>query len=186
MDFENTPSQMLNLVAGVLQKEGGFVNHPADRGGPTNFGITQKTLAAYRGKPVSLDDVRSLTKGEATRIYIDDYYLKPGVWKLPQEVQEQVFDMCVNHGQKRAFMILQEALNTHARKQVISVDGKIGPLMINATEMAVADVGNIINNFIADARITFYERLIRNDPSQEVFRRGWMNRANSFKVQTLH
>lgn len=32
----------------VLEREGGYVNHPADRGGPTNKGIVQKVYDQYR------------------------------------------------------------------------------------------------------------------------------------------
>ncbi|EJY0890163.1 hypothetical protein OE991_005197, partial [Escherichia coli] len=42
----------------VLGKEGGYVNHPDDKGGPTKWGITEKVARAhgYRG------DMRDLTR----------------------------------------------------------------------------------------------------------------------------
>ena len=29
------------LIDELIEREGGYVNHPADRGGPTKFGITE-------------------------------------------------------------------------------------------------------------------------------------------------
>jgi len=53
----------------VLRHEGGFVQHPRDPGGATKFGITRETLSRARGRSVSVDDVRRLTRGEAAAIY---------------------------------------------------------------------------------------------------------------------
>jgi len=57
------------IIAEIIQREGGFSDRTADRGGATNFGITIQTLAAWRKKPVTVDDVKKLTPAEATEIY---------------------------------------------------------------------------------------------------------------------
>ena len=53
------------MIDDVIRREGGFVDHPHDRGGPTNFGITQATLSRHLGRPASVADVRRLSR--ATR-----------------------------------------------------------------------------------------------------------------------
>ena len=55
----------------IIRREGGYVNHPADRGGPTNFGITAQTLGSWRklGRPATTAEVRALTEAEARAVY---------------------------------------------------------------------------------------------------------------------
>jgi len=40
-----------NVIYDLIEREGGFSNHPADKGGPTKYGITQQTLSEWRGVP---------------------------------------------------------------------------------------------------------------------------------------
>src|SRR5262245_15160238 len=53
----------------VLQFEGGFVNNPADPGGPTNLGVTQTTLSAFLGRHATVDEVKALTPEKVAPIY---------------------------------------------------------------------------------------------------------------------
>ncbi len=86
----------------LFQHEGGYVDHPRDPGGATNFGITHKTLAAWRGRPVSRADVRALTRDEAGRIYRARYWDEIGGDAMPAGPDAALFDVAVNSGVGRA------------------------------------------------------------------------------------
>lgn len=86
----------------ILKEEGGFVNDARDPGGATNLGITYRTLAAWRGRPVTVADVRALTAAEAGEIYRKNYWLAAGCHILPHGVDLSVFDPAVNSGVSRA------------------------------------------------------------------------------------
>lgn len=103
----------------VLEYEGGFVNHPRDPGGATNMGITRRTLAAWRGHPVSVQDVRDLTKSEAMAIYKAHYWDAVQGDRLPRGLDYAVYDYAVNSGPGRAARDLQRCLG-------VTVDGIIG------------------------------------------------------------
>ena len=53
------------LIEDVIEREGGYVNHPADRGGATRWGITE-AVARRQGY---MDDMRSLPQSDAAAIY---------------------------------------------------------------------------------------------------------------------
>ena len=57
----------------TFNHEEGYVNHPKDPGGPTNWGVTLATLSAYRGRKATIQDVRNLKKHEAQKILSDMY-----------------------------------------------------------------------------------------------------------------
>lgn len=86
----------------VLQYEGGFVDHPRDPGGATNMGVTQKTLAMWRKRPVTKGEVRALTRDEAVAIYRKLYWDAIGGDALPAGVDLIAFDIAVNMGVARA------------------------------------------------------------------------------------
>jgi lysozyme family protein len=110
------------IIAEILEREGGFVDNPADRGGPTKFGITQATLSAWRGLTVSRADVEELTQAEARRIYQRRYITGPGFGRLASPaLRSVVVDCGVLHGERNAIRMLQRAMGIRA-------DALLGPL----------------------------------------------------------
>jgi hypothetical protein len=95
-----------NIIKGILNREGGFTNKPADKGGPTKYGITQKTLTAWRQKPATIQDVKDLTLDEAFQIYKKLYVEDPGFLKLGDDaLAEQLIDAGANHGTKQSIRL---------------------------------------------------------------------------------
>lgn len=124
----------------VLKFEGGYSDHPEDPGGATNYGITIGVLGEYRGRPVTKQDVRRLTKAEAGEIYHKLYWSAASCGKLPAGIDLAVFDCAVNQGVARAIRFLQKAAR-------VNVDGIIGPISLAA--VSSANRKKLLNEFIA-------------------------------------
>lgn len=167
-----------SYITRLFEREGLFSNHAADRGGATKYGITRTTLAFYRGKPVSIEDVRNLTEEEARAIYRALYFDNHNIGALPDDIEEQVFDFAVLSGPQTAIRALQECLG-------LVPDGKIGPVTVAASVKACAaddgpDTGRSLNNAIARWRAMMLARIVRRDPSQLIFLAGWLKRTLDF------
>jgi lysozyme family protein len=169
-----------DMIDDLLEKEGGYVNHPADKGGPTKYGITLDALEAWRDKRLTAEDVKKLDKTEAIAIYKHDYYRVPKIDMLPAPLQPIVFDMAVNMGPAAAIKLLQEVIKRLSGS--LAVDGKIGPKTMALCLAAYEVHKDEVINQLVERRIEFYERLVEERPSQEVFLNGWTNRARSFLV----
>lgn len=154
----------------ILAREGGFVNHPSDKGGATNFGITIKTLSEWRGKPVTIDDVKNLTQSEAMAIYRKKYVEAPGFHLLPDPLAAQLVDYGVNSGTLLAAHKLQMLLG-------VEQDGKIGPETLAA--VAKQDIIKLNNALVAE-RVKMFARIVVKAKTQIVFLVGWIERALSF------
>ncbi len=166
----NAIEQILN---DILRREGGYVNHPADRGGPTNFGITAQTLGNWRqlGRLASAAEVRAMTEMEARAIYRQQYITGPGFETITDAaLLHLLVDAGVHSGPKRAVQWLQAALG-------VTADGVIGPKTQAA--IAKADQGALYGKVLGQ-RLRHLGRLITNDPKQSAFAAGWMNRMAEF------
>ena len=120
------------IIEGILRREGGWVDHPADRGGPTKYGITLRTLSRWRGSRAIAEDVRALTKEQARRIYRHLYIEKPGFDRIEDpRLRELVIDCAVHHSPARAVRWLQKAAG-------VKVDGRCGPVTLGAANAAPA------------------------------------------------
>ena len=167
----------VNILAPKIFKwEGGFVNDPLDRGGATNMGVT---LATWRQVGYDKDgdgdidaaDMRLLTRADATVVLKKFYWDR---WKADQIVNQSVADILVDWvwaSGKWGIVIPQRLLG-------VADDGSVGPKTVTALNSANQQE---IHGKIADARATFIDDLIRHDPTQERFRKGWMNRLRDFQ-----
>ena len=162
---------MADLIDDIINREGGYVDHPADRGGPTKYGITLTTLTEWRGEPVTPADVEALTIDEARRIYQARYIVRPRFNQIEDErLRAQIVDAAVLHGPYRAARWLQRAAG-------VTIDGVVGPQTLRAVNGA--DAGALGRRFAAH-RIRKIGRILSADHSQAVFAAGWLNRATRF------
>jgi lysozyme family protein len=156
-------ANFLRVLALVFRSEGGYVDHPADPGGATNYGITLATLSACRGRRCTKDDVRELTAEEAGEIYRSRYWDKARCDELPAGIDYAVFDAAVHSGPGRAVRMLQKALG-------VAPDGIVGPMTLAAARRS--DPRAVIAA-ICNQRLSVLRRL----PGWAVFGRGWSRRV---------
>lgn len=145
-------------VERVLAHEGGFVDHPSDPGGATNFGITERVARAWGYK----GHMRNIPRATAVEIYRRQYWDTVRGDDLPFPVAFQAFDAAINHGVGSATRWLQRAAG-------VAEDGKIGPITIGA--IRAADPAKLILAF-NEIRLKFYASL----STFGTFGRGWSRR----------
>lgn len=153
-------------LAVVLKHEGGFSDHPKDPGGPTNYGITRKTLASWRGvgeDDVSADAVKHLAMDEVRLIYLARYWTPIRGDELPPGVDLAVFDYAVNSGVRQASRALQKVVGA-------TVDGVIGRQTLAAVRRRQAE--DVIRE-VCDSRVAF----LRGLQGWDTFGRGWKRRV---------
>lgn len=168
-----------DIIAAIIKREGGekYTNNPADRGGPTKYGITLATLTRWRGYTCNAGDVEALTEAEAYKIYRKVYLEDTGISRIQSvELRAQVLDAAVNHPAVQAIRMLQRALG-------VPDDGVIGPTTLAA--IPYLDPRRICVRFLAQ-RIRFYGRIVTRNmtdadkdgmPDNAEMDEGWMNRV---------
>ena len=163
---------LLPAMTALLKHEGGFVNHPADPGGMTNLGVTQRVWEEWVGHPVDEKEMRSLTPEKVAPMYKQKYWDKIRGDDLPSGVDMAVFDCCVNSGPGRAAKMLQRVLG-------LTEDGAIGP---NTLSKALSiDSSKLIADYNA-ARLAFLQSL----PTWATFGKGWGNRVAQVTTEATH
>lgn len=164
-------SEFADLIEPILVREGGYSNRKADRGGPTNMGVTQRVFNDWlRSHAMPERNVKTLTVEEASKIYFDLYWKPSNCPALPPLVRDIHFDSAINHGVRRAAKLLQGAAGA-------TQDGIIGP----GTLAAVNDMNPML--LLARycvMRYRFYGKIIARDDSQLENIDGWMRRMEHF------
>lgn len=155
----------VKAVEYTLHNEGGYSDHPDDRGGATNYGISSRAHPDV--------DVAALTEDAAIDLYIRNYWDR---WNLSllqdQGVANKVFDTVVWMGPTAGVKVLQRALR--ALGEPVTEDGVLGPKTASAANiMSPVILIPALRSEIA-GRV---REIVARDRTQRVFRRGWLNRA---------
>lgn len=159
----------------LLKHEGGYVNHPADPGGRTNLGVTQRVWEAWTGKKANEAVMRSLTPEKVAPLYRKHYWETVRADELPGGLALTVFDFGVNAGPGRAIKFLQQLAG-------VLVDGVIGPMTIAAAKKYVAKHGEA-------AAICAYSELrrqyYRSLRTYGTFGKGWLRRVKEVEAAAM-
>lgn len=117
------------VIDAVIAAEKGYVDHPDDRGGPTNWGITQAVARAngYTGH------MRGLPEALAREIYERRYIREPKfdlIYEVSPKIGMELIDTGVNMGPAKPAEFLQRWLNGFnfdgSKYSDLFVDGRVG------------------------------------------------------------
>jgi len=151
------------------------VNHPSDRGGPTNFGITAATWGVEQrlGRDATASEVKAITRDQAL-----DYYKRRHIDQSPfrfvafEPLRVQLIDFGINSGTARATRWLQRAIG-------VPTTGDMDDVTRSALN---AYPGRLVNNALVAARLKMVDDWTDGDQGQKVFEEGVESRALTFFI----
>lgn len=142
----------------LLKDEGGYTNHPDDKGGPTNFGITIADYRRYIKPGATIEDVKAMKLDEAKVIYRKRYWDAIDADNLPSGIDYCLFDYGVNSGVGRVRMI---------KKKFESIKDPVKYI-----------------NAVCNERLEFMHN-IRGGKDWSVFGRGWASRVAGVRTRSV-
>jgi len=174
----------------VLKWESGYVNDPLDKGGETNKGITIATWkAAGYDTSVKIPQIVSKSgkvyKNVTKSLYemTDDQFiqiLKKNYWDKwqadkikSQSVAEMLVQWCWGSGPITGIKNGQKVLG-------VTVDGIVGIKTLEAVNKANP---RELWEKLKQAREKWLRDIVKNNPLQEKFLKGWLNRLNDMKFE---
>jgi lysozyme family protein len=172
-------AEFLSAYDTVMTHEGGYANHKADRGGETYSGISRKWFPEWKGWD-TIDRMKPLEQGEVIndlelKGYVKQFY-KINFWDRiqgdyihSQKIACFLFDWFINSG--------RAGLKCAQRSIGLSPDGNIGATSV--MKINKYNEQTLIEVF-KNARREFVRDIVKADPSQKVFLKGWLNRISSF------
>jgi lysozyme family protein len=189
--FEKAPFKKSNYEGSKIEKlapivakwEGGYVNDPLDRGGATNMGVTIGAwkLVGYdkNGDGIITDADMKLLSKDDFKFVLRKYWNK---WQADKIKNQSIANILVDWywgSGKWGIVIPQRILGLKGKQ----VDGIVGPKTIaKLNEEIEKDAESLFDKIFA-ARVKFLDDIVKNNPSQKRFIKGWKNRLNDFKFQ---
>lgn len=165
------------LLPFILSWEGGFVNDPLDKGGATNKGVTIATWkrCGYDKDgdgDIDVNDLKLLTETDVLYRVLKPYYWDR--WQADRIISQPVANILVDWvwgSGANGIKIPQRVLG-------LKQDGIVGPVTLAAVNNAEPRV--LFDNIKAE-REAFLHRIVKRDPTQKRFLKGWLNRLNAIK-----
>jgi len=169
------------MLVEVLRREGGYVHHRDDRGGPTNWGITEAVARAHGW----LGTMRDLPRDLALRIYRQRYWEQPrfdAEAELSVKAAFELFDIGVNMGPGVAAAMFQRSLNALNRNQRdwpdVVADRLVGPATLHALARLLAVRGSggeaVLLKALNALKGARYIELAEARAANESFLYGWL------------
>lgn len=159
----------------ILSFEGGFVNHPNDKGKETNKGVT---IATWKKQgydkdgdgDIDVDDLKLISDEDAVNVILRPHYWNR--WKADQINSQSLANILVDWvwgSGVNGIKIPQQLLG-------VTADGIVGPKTLAALN---AKEPHAFFNLIKNRREQFFNTIVKNNPNQKVFLKGWLRRLNS-------
>ena len=177
--------------------EGGYADHPDDKGGETYAGIARNHWTNWEGwqkidiikrslklanKPVNALNInRECKKLPILNDYVLKFY-EQNFWDVlkldfieNQQLSNSIYDFGVNSGTVKAVKLIQQSVNNVHGTRLL-VDGKMGVKTI--TEINKANSRRLYNEF-NKLRKEFYISIAKG--SQEQFLKSWLSRLKPYQ-----
>lgn len=161
------------LIPIIKRWEGGYSDNPNDRGGATNSGVTLAVYQSVYGKNKTKNDLKRMTNEQWDYIFAKLYWNK---WKADEIKNQSIANILVDWVWMSGYGTIKKIQSLFG----LTADGIVGNKTISYINSH--DQEEVFNK-IWNRRKSFYESLVKNNPSQKVFLKGWMNRLNTFKFQ---
>lgn len=169
------------VIDDIIKREGGYINHPSDKGGATRWGITE-AVARQNGWKGNMKD---LPISLARDIYKKQYYTASGaerVASVNEKIAEEMLDTAVNMGTGCPAKWLQTSLNCLNEQGKLFpdlvVDGKIGNASVSALQKFLAKRGKdgetVILRCLNCLQGARYISITESRQKNEDFFYGWM------------
>ena len=165
------------LLPFILRWEGGFVNDPNDRGGATNKGVT---LSTWRNVGYDKDgdgnidvtDLKQLTDEDVMRRVLKPHYWDR--WRADEITSQSIANMLVD------WVWCSGAYGIKIPQRILSlkIDGIVGAKTLSAVNSR--DPRELYDE-LRNEREEFLRRIVKNNPTQKKFLRGWINRINAIR-----
>lgn len=159
------------LIPFILKFEGGFVNDPADSGGPTNKGVTLNTFRSVYGQTKTINDLKHMTDNEWRHIFKSLYWDKCKADDIAdQSIANLLVDWAYNSGTSLAIRHIQRIVGVNA-------DGIMGNITLSAINRHSPQP---LFGALKKDRIAFFNVTAKKNPRKKKFLKGWLNRVNHF------
>ena len=164
------------LIPFILKFEGGYVNDPADSGGPTNKGVTLNTFRSVYGRAKTVNDLKHMTDNEWRHIFKSLYWDKCKADDIAdQSIANMLVDFAWHSGVTTAVKKLQKIVG-------VTSDGICGVQTIGAINSRYAPE---TFNLLKAARMRYLQGIVKNKHSQARFMYGWTKRVNAIEYGKL-